>query len=359
MAYLSPHFEYDVFVSYSHGDPDETGGSPLKEWSHDLIKALIADTKALQPEFRSLRVWWDKELDPTLQLTPELRRKVEAAALLMIVMSPNYLDSNWCRDEEGWFRSQVESRGEENGRVFVIRAVSTDKTYWPEFLRDDRGYPLIGFCFHLEPEHIDDVVQPQGWRGTIKGNEFFIRELAKLRTTLTRRLRELKARSSSARLKPTSRPPTIGRQPRIYLHARPEHAKHCATIDHVLRVQNNCILVAPPLPAPGSDLARWTEESRNRIAAARFCDALALVRPTADPAFVGDLLDLGVDELRRINVERGAPLPCAVLDAADGPLEIDPRVFGIERFAIGDPEWPTAFLSWLDKHRNESPSTLP
>jgi hypothetical protein len=44
MAYLSPHFDYDVFVSYSHGDPRGAGESPLKTWSHALIEALIADT---------------------------------------------------------------------------------------------------------------------------------------------------------------------------------------------------------------------------------------------------------------------------------------------------------------------------
>jgi hypothetical protein len=31
MAYLAPHFDPDVFVSYSHGDPRGRGGSELKE----------------------------------------------------------------------------------------------------------------------------------------------------------------------------------------------------------------------------------------------------------------------------------------------------------------------------------------
>ena len=117
MAYLSPHFDYDVFVSYSHGDPRGAGESPLKTWSHALIEALIADITSLSDEFDELAVWYDRDLDPTLQLTPELRRKVKAAAVLMILMSPRYLKSTWCGDERTWFQEQIEDRAADRCRA--------------------------------------------------------------------------------------------------------------------------------------------------------------------------------------------------------------------------------------------------
>jgi hypothetical protein len=96
------------------------------------------------------------------------------------------------------------------------------------------------------------------------------------------------------------------------------------------------------------------EESKARITAVRYCDALALLRPSADPAFVGDPLDVGVDERERVRVVRGAPLPCAVLDRSGAPMEVDVARFGIECFELGNPQWPAAFLTWIGRHRAAS-----
>ena len=308
MAYLSPDFDYDVFVSYSHGDPKGVGSSPLKTWSHALIEALVADIAALSNEFDDLAVWYDLDLDPTLKLTSELRNKVKASAVLMILMSPRYLASAWCQDEREWFEEQIEARSEDEGRVFVVRAVPTKEDDWPDFLRDERGHPNPGFSFHPAPREAGDIVEPYGWPDLIERNEPFRRELAKLRTVLTRRLRELKSNAAiGAARKVDKSEATAGRPSRIYLHARPEDESLRTKIDHELRARNGCTIVAPPPVAAGSDAALWIDESKARIAAARFCDALALLRPTADTAFIGDLLDVGVDERERIRLERWNP----------------------------------------------------
>ena len=58
------------------------------------------------------------------------------------------------------------------------------------------------------------------------------------------------------------------------------------------------------------------------MATAQRCEALALLRPDDGDRFVGDLLDIGVDERARIADARGAPLPCAVLDkTGDGTAD--------------------------------------
>jgi hypothetical protein len=352
MAYLSPDFDYDVFVSYSHGDPKGTGQSPLKTWSHALIEALVADIASLSGEFDTLAVWWDRDLDPTLKLTPDLRRKVKAAAVLMILMSPRYLKSTWCGDECAWFQEQIEDRAAEEGRVFIVRAVPTDEAAWPVFLRDERGYAIAGFRFHPPPQQPDDIVEPYGWPDLIDRNEAFRRELGTLRTVLTRRLRELKSRAGGrAGIAAPPAPTGDDRPSRIYLHARPEHGELRAAIDRALSGGGDCTIVAPPPTALGGDPATWIKESRARIALARHCDALALLRPSADTAFLGDLLDVGVDERERIRAARGAPLPCAVLDGAGTPLEVDAARYGIERFALSDPSWRAAFLTWIGRNR--------
>ena len=269
----------------------------------------------------------------------------------MILMSPRYLKSTWCGDERTWFQEQIEDRAADEGRVFTVRAVPTDEGAWPDFLRDERGHAIVGFRFHSPPRQPGDIVEPFGWPDLINRNEPFRRELATLRTVLTRRLRELKKRvARRATAPPVSAIPE--RQPCIYLHARPEHAELRAEIDSVLRKHGECIIVLPS--ACNGDPVGWMEESKARITAVRYCDALALLRPSADPAFVGDLLDVGVDERERVRVARGAPLPCAVLDRSGAPLEVDVARFGIERFELGNPQWPAAFLAWIGRHRAAS-----
>lgn len=368
MAYLSPDFDYDVFVSYSHGDPTGAGESPLKTCSHALIEALIADISSLSDEFDALAVWCDRDLDPTLKLTPELRRKVKAAAVVMILMSPRYLRSAWCGDERVWFQEQIEDRAGDEGRVFVVRAVPTDDSVWPAFLRDERGHAIIGFRFHAPPRQSQDLVQPYGlpdlipygWPDLTERNEAFCHELATLRTALTRRLRELKSRfESRAEATVPATQTTTERPSRIYFHARPEHASLREAIDCEPRGRGGCMIVAPPTAANGSDPAAWIDESKARITAASCCDALALLRPTADATFLADFLDVGVEERKRIRVARGAPLPCAVLDGSGAPLEADPASFGIERFDLGNPRRQGAFLAWINRNRPAPLAVLP
>ena len=123
---------------------------------------------------------------PTLFLTDELRAKVTYSGILMIVMSPRYLTSAWCKDELEWFKQQVLGRARDQGRVFVIRALHTDEKLWPDFLRDARGHALTGFRFYDKP------FNPHGWREAGENSEPYVRELGRLQTALVKRLRELR-----------------------------------------------------------------------------------------------------------------------------------------------------------------------
>ena len=110
MAFLRPYFEYDAFVSYSHGvRPGETD-APLRDWTLELIRRLETDIRLVDTEFDDLHIWRDEQIDPTIHLTDELRGKVDSSGILLIVISPRYLTSSWCRDKLVWFRLQVQNR---------------------------------------------------------------------------------------------------------------------------------------------------------------------------------------------------------------------------------------------------------
>lgn len=345
MAFLLPNFEYDVFVSYSHGERRPDADAPLKSWTLELIRKLETDIRAVDTEFDDLHIWRDEQIDPTIHLTDELRAKVKHSGILMIVMSPRYLASSWCKDELEWFRQQVQDRTRDQGRVFVIRALPTDENSWPDFLRDDRGHAMIGFRFH-DPQ--DSM--PYGWRGSRENSESYVRQLWLLQTALTKRLRELRS-NAERRVKmeaANSTAPASG-QRRVFLHARAEDTSMREEVKRIL--SQDGIAPMTTVSDPGRDIADWTRESRARIEIAKRCEALALVRADGDERFVGDLLEIGIDERERIQAARGSPLPCAVLDRSGQGLPVDVSAFGIERFDLATEDWRGKFRGWLDSAR--------
>lgn len=375
MAYLAPDFEYDVFVSYSHGDPSSTGDSPLKRWTLSLVGELRAEIKSVDTEFDQLHIWLDDQIDPTAALTRELRDAVKSSGILMIVMSPRYLASSWCKDELEWFREQVRSRSSEQGRVFVVRALATDEQEWPDFLRDERGNSLIGFRFH-DPQS----KMPYGWGGVRNNSEEYVRQLWTLQTALNKRLRQLrehyKNRPKPATIEPPDagpanpqvadaqaaffQPATLFQSPptaphpatrtngrkRVYVHSSGNNDPARNEVQRSLS-QLNIIPLSAAITV-GDTLTAWRLEARARFETAKRCHALALVRADANEGFIGDLLEIGVDERERIQAARGIPLPCAVLDQSGVPLPIDVSPFGIKRFDMGRENWQADFSAWFE-----------
>jgi hypothetical protein len=339
MAYLSPHFEHDVFVSYSHGDPR---AGTLKEWTLELVRKLIGHILDTDLEFGDLVIWWDKDLDPTAQLTPELKAKVKSSGILLIVMSPHYLASPWCKDELTCFSEQIQDRLQDPERVFIIRAVRTDESKWPAFLRDERGFTKPGFGFHDAQN-----VEPYCWGGSTENINEYMTSLRTLRTILTKRLRDFRDRAQKrAEIRVAPRR-TAGGMRRIFLYARTEDAPLRQEV-HRLLFQDGVTPISSPI-SPGKELADWTRESKIRIETAKRCDALALVRAEEDENFVDTLLDIGLSERETIKSARGFPLPCAVLDQSGEELPIDVSGWGIERFDLRNDHWRGDFRQWLDK----------
>lgn len=346
MAFLRPYFEYDAFVSYAHGGLGGDSDLPLKDWTLELIRRLETDIQLVDTAFDGLHIWRDEQIDPTAHLSDELRGKVSSSGILMIVMSPRYLASTWCKDELDWFRRQVQDRSRDLGRVFVIRALPTEEATWPDFLRDSRGHALPGFQFHDNQASS----MPYGWRGAGTNRDEYVRELGRLQTALMRRLRELRANSERRVEAQAPEPAAPAAVPRpIYLHARPEHAAVCDEVKRTL-LQDGIPAVSP-MTDPGRDIADFARESRARIESAKRCDALALLRGDGDECFIDDLFEIGVDERERIQNARGAPLPCAVLDRSGQYLPVDLSGFGIERFDLGHDDWRGKFHGWLDQAR--------
>jgi TIR domain len=350
VAYLSPDFDFDVFMSYSHGHVPGVKNPQLRRWSQAMIDSLKANIGSLFTEFDKLTIWDDRSLDPTAAITNELRKTVQRSCLLLIVMSPRYLSSAWCTDEVAWFEHEFAERRKGVGRIFIVRAVSTDPNKWPNCLKDERGHTDLGFRFH--PETDKENVAPYGWPDLVEQNENFYSSLATLTTTLAGRLQEIKKSLARQTELVTTKiaAGAVRRPPRLYLHARPEHDALRLSVANDLRAVG-CKVVTSVAAATGGSLADWAAESRARIEALQHCDALTLLRVSADHGFGDELCDIASDERERINVERNAPLPCAVLDASQAPFPMADfaRRKGIELFDLSEPAWQASFKAWANK----------
>jgi hypothetical protein len=347
MAYMAPHFEYDIFVSYTHARAPGVPLPPLKQWTNAFIDCLKPGITSLFTEFDHLRIWDDRRVDPTASLTEDIQTAVERSCLLMIVMSPRYLESSWCNKELEWFQGQIKERRKGPGRIFVVRAVSTNHERWPNYLRDLDGHADLGFFFHRDTD--EENVEPFGFPSLIERNEDFYRALGTLRTTLVGRLRQLKSVLDRPENLPTldTKPPT-NKLPRLYVHSLPKHDLLRQSVSEKLSTVGCSII--PQVPAAGSiSPTEWRRERQDRMAAVKACDALTLVRGPEDFDF-DDLVEIAIYERERVSAARGAAVPCAVLDASAEllPLPDIAQKNEIAHFNLHQPNWTASFRGWVD-----------
>ena len=115
MAYVSG-FEHDVFVSYAHADNQGAGGSETEcGWVTTLRHNLLHAPGTLRKD-----VYIDHQLKPGAPFDGDLRRKVERSALLLIILSQNYIKSEWCGKELDHF---IETHGDDRRRPRDVMVV--------------------------------------------------------------------------------------------------------------------------------------------------------------------------------------------------------------------------------------------
>jgi TIR domain len=338
---------YDVFISYSHGDPRATGKSPLAVWTHRLIDELRQDIESTSTEFDQLALWDDREADPASNLTPMLKDHVASSALLLIVMSPRYLNSPWCKDELTWFAQELGRRSEDEGCALVVRALPTQEETWPAELKDGNGHSVLGFWFHPRPAK--EGIRPFGWPDPRPSDREFFDALSRLSTIVMQRLRKIKQRAILKNSITRAYKRSGGRL-KIYLHGRQ------VDIDSWHQTRDKLIErgfeVFPHTLECGTTqkkaLRLIQELRRQRIAAYSNCDALLVLRPQPGSWINSELETVAFDELRELEACYHKHIPSAVLDLVnDGALQH--ARFNVARFS-GDAEWLESFVWWLNEY---------
>lgn len=354
--YLAPDHSPDIVISYSHGDGDGTGESELKAWSQRFAAAFESELRQ-EVEFHDVDLFLDeskrseKALDRTLPLTEQLRQRLQGAGLLTILMSPQYLASEWCRAEREWWIEQRSKRGSTRGHLFVCRIWPTEADAWPQSLCDERGNPPLGFWFHGREQTLA-AVRPYGWRGRSDDKNAFTEELLKLVGAVCHRMREFKRQLDMSRRmqQDAQRLLAVGGQA-LYLHARAEQREAWERSYASLAAGGFVVVPAEPEPrAENSQRLHEIAEERARQLVA--CDALLLLAGDNGIALDGDMLTVGRQSRNLARARSGKLLPCAVLGGASPGVESPQRrglasSLGIDWINTATPDVTQKVQQWL------------
>jgi hypothetical protein len=138
-------FEKDLFISYAHIDnepltPEQQGWITRFHASLEALLSMRMGGKA--------RIWRDNKLQGNDVFSDEIVDQFSQTAVLVSVLTPRYLNSDWCNREVAEFCIRAEKYGgivvENKARVFkVLKAPVDTQESLPEVVRDVLGYEFF------------------------------------------------------------------------------------------------------------------------------------------------------------------------------------------------------------------------
>lgn len=328
LSYVGEPFGHDIFVSYSHGS-DADGDATLQGWSLAFVRELERELRADRTFRDTLSLFVDAQgqpgqrLDRMAPLTDQLDTHVGAAALLLVLLTPDYQASSWCRDERDWWAARQARLGlEAEGRIAMVRAWPVPPQWpggaWPPLLADRAGQPLVGYAFHAGEGR---TARPLGWTQWESGFRPEVREaLLGLAGDLAQKLDTLKAeldRRRAARADAGRLANDSGQT--LYLHGRADRAAEWERAATELTGSGFAVLPGEPDPVE-RDPARQEAIRQQRVDTLTVCDALVLVGSPDGRAIDADLIVVGKHDRNSARSRRDRLLPCALLDTVGPPV---------------------------------------
>jgi hypothetical protein len=179
-----PGYVNDVFISYAHND-DETYDESEKGWVERFVGEL--SVRLLKRLGEKAQVWRDESrLQGGAKLDPALEDAIRGSAVLITLLSPSYVNSEYCAREIEWFHSEAGaspiglSIGNQT-RVLPVLLYNLPEHRWPEPVQ---GTLAVRFHDAAEDELGDPV--PAG----AAGYRELLKSVVKPLGTLLSRMRE-------------------------------------------------------------------------------------------------------------------------------------------------------------------------
>jgi hypothetical protein len=114
--------EYDVFLSYNHGD-DEAFGLERRRWVSSFCEDF--SIRLRQVLGRKAAVFMDPRQPGEIDFEKDIVEALNSSALFLAVLSPSYVQSDWCARELTQFAAVADA----NGGLFVSNACRVLKVF--------------------------------------------------------------------------------------------------------------------------------------------------------------------------------------------------------------------------------------
>lgn len=177
MAYL-PAFDYDIFISYSHVDNEMLPGQ-LTGWIEQFYKNLNLMLSKRIGKMDAVKIWWDnKKLDGSKLFDESIATGIERSAIMLSLVSPGYLASDYCRKELDLFykKTKKEAYGVKIGDRFRIFNVLINNIHYNQWPAELTG--TTGFVFH-------DAAEKEAWGDPLDpAQPIFISQMKSLRDAI-------------------------------------------------------------------------------------------------------------------------------------------------------------------------------
>ena len=186
MADASISNGYDVFVSYAHYDDQPLPSIMDEGWVTTLKINLERMLRQKLGGAHPCEIWMDHELRHGRPITPELLDKVRRSAILLVILSPAYLQSEWCRRELEAFADLAASEGQ---GIFVIERDQVPDVELPSALIDLKRARFWSPDPKSRAPRTFGMPEPKGDRAYFDAVSDLVRDMAE-------KLRELKGIAS-------------------------------------------------------------------------------------------------------------------------------------------------------------------
>lgn len=208
-------FETHVFISYAHLDNEPLTGAD-EGWItrfHTSLSKILGTRLG-----RKVSIWRDSKLQGNDVFSDEILQQFPKTALLISVLSPRYVDSEWCTREAKEFCRIAEGAGtltiENKTRVFkVIKTPVESEEPLPPVMKSQLGYPFFVLDGGQTPVELDAAF----------GEEYIPQynlKVAKLAYEMAQILRKLQTAAPTVAAAPQPLPaaaPAASSKPMVYL----------------------------------------------------------------------------------------------------------------------------------------------
>jgi TIR domain len=239
---LAMGFDHDVFISYTHID-DRPLSEGQQGWIATLAEALNIRLAQLLGE--DPRIWRDKKLSGNDRFDQEIIEQLVHTAVLVAVLSPRYVRSEWCCKELKAFAEHAHKTGglvlDNKSRVFKV--VKTPVNQQPDEIRN-----LLGYLFYTEEPETKRVREFNRVFGPDRELEFW-RTLDDLAQDIKKLLDMLRSGASAERTGAT-----------VYLaETTSDLAAEREQVRRDLEAHGHLVLPDHPLPHTGTELEQVIE----------------------------------------------------------------------------------------------------